>query len=122
MVGWGGVGFIARVISPVSSRSISPMFVIEPSLMAELNVTNFLRLAVGGGYRIVTGVQLDGLTNADVSSYSLSLNLKFGSFNVRDVNCFLCYFFFLPARFKCYENVLFKNQYLCSLYSWRVSF
>lgn len=80
MVGWGGVGFYRPRDFTISSRSISPMFVIEPSLMAELNITNFLRLAVGGGYRIVTGVQLDGLTNADVSSYSLSLNLKFGSF------------------------------------------
>jgi hypothetical protein len=80
LVGWGGVGFYRPRDFAFSSRSISPVFVIEPSLMAELNVTNFLRLAVGGGYRIATGVQLDGLTNADVSSYSLSLNFKFGSF------------------------------------------
>lgn len=81
LVGWGGVGFYRPRDFTIASRSsVSPLFVIEPSLMAELNVTNFLRLAVGGGYRIVTGVQLDGLTNADVSNYSLSLNLKFGSF------------------------------------------
>jgi hypothetical protein len=56
------------------------VFVIEPSLLAELNVTNFLRLAVGGGYRFATGVELSGLTNADLSGVSVSVNLKFGSF------------------------------------------
>jgi hypothetical protein len=48
--------------------------------MAELNITNFLRLALGGGYRFVTGVDISGLTNADVSGASLSLNFKFGGF------------------------------------------
>ena len=82
MVGWGGVGFYRpRDFSSLTSRSnVSPVLVIEPSLMAELNITNFLRLALGGGYRFVTGVDISGLTNADVSGVALSLNFKFGGF------------------------------------------
>ncbi len=81
LFGWGGVGIYSpRDVRSFSSRSTSPVFVIEPSLLAELNVTNFLRLAVGGGYRFATGVELSGLTNADLSGVSVSVNLKFGSF------------------------------------------
>ncbi|MCU0424956.1 MAG: hypothetical protein MUF71_04945 [Candidatus Kapabacteria bacterium] len=80
MIGWGGVGFYRPRDFSFSSRSVSPVMVIEPSLMAELNITNFLRLSVGGGYRFVTGVELAGLTNGDMSGVSAMLNVKFGGF------------------------------------------
>lgn len=80
MIGWGGVGFYRPRDFSFSSRNTSPVMVIEPSLMAELNITNFLRLSVGGGYRFVTGVELSGLTNADMSGVSAMVNIKFGSF------------------------------------------
>jgi hypothetical protein len=81
-VGWGGAGYYTQGSRTNFSR-LDPnttLMVFEPSVMAELNVTNFLRISAGGGYRIVTGSTLEGLSNADLSSYSISLNVKFGSF------------------------------------------
>lgn len=80
-VGWGGAGFYTPGRFTNFDRSATTgLMVFEPSVLAELNVTNFLRVSAGGGYRIVTGSTLEGLSNADLSSYSISLNIKFGSF------------------------------------------
>jgi hypothetical protein len=80
-VGWGGAGYYTPGFNANFSRfQTTPLMVFEPSILAELNVTNFLRISAGGGYRIVTGSTLEGLSNADLSSYSISLNVKFGSF------------------------------------------
>jgi hypothetical protein len=81
-VGWGGVGYypaVGRYTADYRNLT-SGMLVIEPSVLAELNLTSFLRIAVGVGYRFVSGVQLDGLTNGDLSRYAGSLGIKFGSF------------------------------------------
>ena len=56
------------------------VFVLEPSLNVELNVTTFFRVNAGGSYRYVSGVSTAGLTNADLSGASINLALKFGSF------------------------------------------
>ncbi|TAE31703.1 MAG: hypothetical protein EAZ92_02360 [Candidatus Kapaibacterium sp.] len=80
-VGWGGAGFYQPGRNFNFNRAeTTGLMVFEPSVLAELNVSSFLRLSAGAGYRIVTGSQLEGLTNADLSSYSISLNIKFGSF------------------------------------------
>jgi hypothetical protein len=80
-VGWGGAGYFTPGFGANFSRfSTTPLMVFEPNVLAELNVTNFLRISAGGGYRFVTGSTLESLSNADLSSYSLSLNIKFGSF------------------------------------------
>lgn len=82
-VGWGGAAYYDNrpgSFTQFSRANASPLMVFEPSILAELNVTNFLRLSAGGGYRIVTGSTLEGLTNQDLSNYTISLNIKFGSF------------------------------------------
>jgi hypothetical protein len=85
-VGWGGAGYYqSQPQQPGPNINFSrfqttPLMVFEPTVLAELNVTNFLRLSAGAGYRIVTGSTLEGLSNADLSSYSISLNVKFGTF------------------------------------------
>jgi hypothetical protein len=56
------------------------VFVLEPSLNIELNVTTFFRVNAGGSYRYVSGVSTAGLTNADLSGASINLALKFGAF------------------------------------------
>ncbi len=56
------------------------VFVLEPSLNVELNVTSFFRVNAGGSYRYVSGASLYGLTNNDLSGASINLALKFGSF------------------------------------------
>ncbi len=56
------------------------VFVLEPALNIDLNVTSFMRLGVGGGYRWVTDVDIVGFTDSDFSAFFGSLVLKFGSF------------------------------------------
>lgn len=56
------------------------VFVLEPSLNVELNVTSFFRVNAGGSYRFVSGVSMYGLKNADLSGGSINLALKFGAF------------------------------------------
>lgn len=56
------------------------VFVLEPFADVVLNVTNFFRLAAGGGYRFVSGVEGFGLSNGDMSQFFGELALKFGSF------------------------------------------
>jgi hypothetical protein len=64
-----------------SSRDYDAFFVVEPSVNLELNLTTWMRLGVGAGYRYVSGVNdLRGITNGDLRGASGSLTLKFGAF------------------------------------------
>ena len=56
------------------------VFVLEPSLNVELNVTSFFRVNAGASYRYVSGVSMYGLKNADLSGASINVALKFGAF------------------------------------------
>jgi len=56
------------------------VFTVEPVLSAELNLTRFLRMSVGVGYRHVGSVDLTGLRQEDLSGFSGSVMLKFGRF------------------------------------------
>ncbi|MCU0648695.1 MAG: hypothetical protein MUF00_11910 [Gemmatimonadaceae bacterium] len=55
--------------------------VIEPELAIELNVTNWMRIALGGSYRFVSGTDADYLfTNSGLSGGTGKLTFKFGAF------------------------------------------
>lgn len=56
------------------------VFVFEPSANVVVNITSYFRLAGGGGYRVVSGVDAFGLSNGDFSMVFGELALKFGSF------------------------------------------
>ncbi len=55
-------------------------FVAEPGLDLMLNVTKCFRIGIGGSYRYIAGIGLDGLTNKDVSGATAGLTFKFGRF------------------------------------------
>ena len=54
--------------------------VMEPEVAVEANVVSFMRVALGGSYRYVTGVEQPGLSSANLSSPAASLAFKFGVF------------------------------------------
>jgi hypothetical protein len=56
--------------------------VIEPSIEAEVNVTKFFRIAIGGGYRLVQGTnfKINDISDNDLTSWSAHFSLKFGKF------------------------------------------
>ena len=62
-------------------QSATAFFVFEPSANAEVNVTKFMRVAVGGGYRLaLTGAMDNGLASSDLSGFLARANLEFGQF------------------------------------------
>ena len=56
------------------------VFVLEPALNGELNVTKWFRLNAGVSYRLVNGIDLEGLKDSDFSGMAATLTLKFGTF------------------------------------------
>lgn len=55
-------------------------FITEPAVNIEMNITDFLRINLGGSYRIVSGVESFGLKNSDIAGPSGNITLKFGKF------------------------------------------
>lgn len=55
-------------------------FVLEPGILLELNLTTWFRFGLGGQYRFVQGINLDGVTNDDLRSWVATCSLKFGKF------------------------------------------
>ena len=47
---------------------------------AEVNVTSYMRVNLGGSYRFVSGAKLAEITNEDIDGPSASLTLKFRGF------------------------------------------
>jgi hypothetical protein len=56
------------------------VFVLEPTLNGELNVTTYFRINAGVGYRWVSGVDTPGLSSSNMSSLMGMVALKFGAF------------------------------------------
>ncbi len=56
------------------------VWVVEPALNVTLNVTSFFRISAGAGYRYVTGANLAGTSNSDLSNTSFNLSFRFGKF------------------------------------------
>lgn len=56
------------------------IWVAEPALNLEINVTHYLRLDFGGGYRFAWGVNLPQLDEGDISQFVGQVVLKFGVF------------------------------------------
>jgi len=51
---------------------------IQPSLGLEVNVFRWLRLSLDGGYRIISGSQLNTVSDKDLSGAFIGLRAKFG--------------------------------------------
>jgi hypothetical protein len=58
----------------------SPYFIVEPGLNIELNLFRFMRIAVGGTYRFVSGLDMANLGNRNLSGPTANLMFKFGRF------------------------------------------
>jgi hypothetical protein len=72
LVGGGGLSGTAAIEEAV--------FVLEPALNGELNVTDYFRLQAGAGYRWVSGVNSPGVDGSDLSAFYAQVTLKFGTF------------------------------------------
>ncbi len=86
LIGGGGLGFRKNIAEETGESHWrddtlnDAIFVAEPNVGAELNVTQWFRIALGGSYRFVSGVELAGLDNADIGGPNGWIMFKFGSF------------------------------------------
>ncbi len=77
LLGWGSIGVGSGYYPDAITDGI---FVISPTIEAELNMTRFFRIGVGVTYNIYTFVDLPGYSGSDFSSPGGFLALKFGWF------------------------------------------
>lgn len=80
LLGAGGVGQREKWTGMDWDHNPDVFFVAEPALNVELNLISFMRLNLGASYRLVIGVDDDGLTDKDFSGFSTIMTFKFGSF------------------------------------------
>ncbi len=75
--GWGGITLSDKDHNALYSDGV---FIVNPILELEANITHFLKVGVGVNYQYTMGVELKGYSNEDFSSQSVFLSFKFGGF------------------------------------------
>jgi hypothetical protein len=83
MIGGGGITWTQRDMENdghMSGDKSDGFFVVQPAAHLELNVTRWMRVDAGAGYRFVTGVTLNDLDNSDVGGPVAGLTFRFGTF------------------------------------------
>ena len=85
----GGIGYRDAIFKDWDSdwnndfyadSHIDAVFILEPTLNVELNITRFVRLDVGASYRYIYGIDDEILDAAKLSGATVNLALKFGAF------------------------------------------
>ena len=84
LVGGGSINYVRDVGSVAESQEhvgeSDTVFVVEPGVNAELNITRWFHLNAGITYRVVGGVTQAALRNRDLSGVTGALTFKFGKF------------------------------------------
>lgn len=82
VVGGGSAQLIEEDYEPREDESLdrSSVFAGELGARVEVNLTSFFRLGLSGGYRLVSGSDLRGTSDGDLSAPYGQLSLRFGSF------------------------------------------
>ena len=62
-----------------------PLFVVQPTAGFEVNVFEWWKIGVDGGYRFVSRTDLPGIDNEDLSAVFVNLKLRFLHFKVKPV-------------------------------------
>lgn len=82
LIGGGGVMKNERFKAGDESENFdnSGFFVGEPHANFEMNITSYLRLAIGGSYRFVSGSNTAGITDSKLSGPAAHFTIKAGRF------------------------------------------
>ena len=85
LIGAGGAGYIWRdqlfdTEYDFNDTPSDSFFTVEFGANVELNVSSFARVAIGGSYRFVSGLDLVGLSDKDLSGPGGNITFKFGKF------------------------------------------
>lgn len=76
----GGGGLVYNDVYSWEYGVVDAVFIAEPTVGVELNVTQYLRLAVGAGYRYAADTECEGLTDDDLRGVSGAAVFKIGVF------------------------------------------
>lgn len=81
LIGAGGIGY-RRPYNWDNSwdTNTQSFFALEPTFRVMLNVTSFFRVGIGGGYRLISGADMDNLKDSEISGPSAEIIFKFGKF------------------------------------------
>jgi hypothetical protein len=80
LVGVGRVSFRGDYVDPETGEDSEEVFIVEPELNLELNITRNWRVSLGFVYRYVDGSDLTDFQNDDLSGMSGSVRFAFGKF------------------------------------------
>jgi hypothetical protein len=80
MLGLGNVSYTVESDDVLAQRADNGFFVIDLFGAVELNMTRFLQVGAGLGWRSTIGASLPGFEDSDLSSPTFRLYLKIGSF------------------------------------------
>ncbi|MCF8368869.1 MAG: hypothetical protein K9G76_07480 [Bacteroidales bacterium] len=87
LIGAGGVAYINNYWSSYDNdfnstytEDADAFFVLEPGIEVELNMIKFMRLSIGGYYRITSDLNLADTKPNVLDGFSVGMNLKFGKF------------------------------------------
>ncbi len=80
LIGGGGVNYIREITNTRLYADADAFFVLEPEANVMLNITTHFRAGVGAGYRLISGVDLAGLSDSDIGGLSINMVFKFGDF------------------------------------------
>ncbi|HDQ45760.1 MAG TPA: hypothetical protein ENN17_09735 [bacterium] len=85
LIGAGGVRLYEKINGTrfddeTNTVETDAIFVAEPGVNVELNVTPFFRIGFGAHYRFVSELDMPGLKAGDLSGLSAAITLKFGKF------------------------------------------
>lgn len=79
LIGAGGLMIRDRNFDDVDD-SPNAYFVFEPGVNAEVNITNFFRVAAGISYRLTSGIGRADFSDSDFSGINGVITFKFGKF------------------------------------------
>lgn len=82
LIGGGGVMKNERYddFEDYDPQDYSGFFVAEPHVNVEMNITSYLRVAIGGSYRFVKGSSTTGITDNKLSGPAAHFTIKAGKF------------------------------------------
>jgi hypothetical protein len=85
VIGAAGVALFSKlktngVIADEEMVEGGVFFIYEPGINLEVNLTKFLRMGFGAGYRLAVKGDMDRVSARDLSDFTFNWNLKFGFF------------------------------------------
>ncbi len=80
LIGGGGVNYIREITETRLYSDADAFFVLEPEVNFMVNITTHFRAGVGAGYRLISGVDLAGLSDSDIGGLSINMVFKFGDY------------------------------------------